>query len=62
MCCSSAFTKKTSVLTEMCFVLLAFIFPDLVWCYWHIIKQIFHAFLFNVKIIHPRSYNIQLRF
>ena len=36
--------KKTCVLTEICCLLLAFIFPDLVWCWWHIIKQIFHAF------------------
>ena len=32
------------VLTEIFCILLAFIFPDLVWCWWHIIKQIFHAF------------------
>ena len=30
-------------MAEICCVLLAFIFPDLVWCWWHIIKQIFHA-------------------
>ena len=24
--------------------MLAFIFPNLVWCWWHIIKQIFHDF------------------
>ena len=44
ICRSSVFTKKTCVLTEICCVLLVFIFPDLVWCWWHIIKQIFHAF------------------
>ena len=38
------FSKKTCVLTEICYILLAFIFPDLVWCWWHIMKQIFHAF------------------
>ena len=40
--------KKTNklklVLTEICLVLLALIFTDLVWCWWHIIKQIFKAF------------------
>ena len=44
----------TCVLAEIYCVLLAFIFPDPVWCWWHIIKQIFHAFLFNIEIIHPR--------
>ena len=42
--CSSVFTKKTCVLTRMCSVLLVFIFPHLVWCWCHIIKQIFHVF------------------
>ena len=42
MCCGSVFTKITCAVTEICYVLLAFIFPDLVW--WHKIKQIFHAF------------------
>ena len=36
--------KKTCVLMEICCVLLAFIILDLVWCWWHIIKQIFQAF------------------
>ena len=54
ICCSSAFTKRTYVLTVICCVLLIFIFPDLVWYWWHIIKQIFHAFLFNIEITHPR--------
>ena len=36
--------KETRVLNETCCLLLAFIFPDLVWCWWHIIKQIFHVF------------------
>ena len=31
--------KKTCVVTEICCVLLAFIFPDFAWCWWHIIKQ-----------------------
>ena len=35
--------KKPEVLTEICCVLLAYIFQDLVWCCWYIIKQIFHA-------------------
>ena len=30
--------KKSCVGTENCCVLLAFIFPDLVCCWWHIIK------------------------
>ena len=39
------FLRKTlGVVTEIFFVLLAFIFADLVWCWWYIIKQIFHAF------------------
>ena len=38
------FTKKTCVVTKIYCVLLAFILPDLVWCWWHIIKQIFHSF------------------
>ena len=38
------FTKRTCVLNEICCVLLAFITPDLVWCWWHIVKQIFHVF------------------
>ena len=47
--------KKTYVVTKTCCVLLAFLFPDFVWCLWHIIKQIFNTFaLFNIKIIHPR--------
>ena len=41
---SSIFTKKPCVLTKICCVLLVFTFPDLVWCWWHIIKQIFDAF------------------
>ena len=44
ICCSSVFTKKTCVVTEICCVLSALTFPDLVWCWWHMIKQIFHAF------------------
>ena len=43
-CCSSVFTKKTCVLSQICCALLAFIFPDLIWCWWHIIKQVFHAY------------------
>ena len=31
--------KKTCVLTKICCVLLAFIFPDLVWRWWHIINK-----------------------
>ena len=31
-------------MTEICYALLDFIFPELVWCWWHIIKQIFHTF------------------
>ena len=47
--------KKTCVLTEISCVLLVFIFPYIVWCWWHIIKQIFHAyFMFDIEIIHPR--------
>ena len=44
ICCSSGFTEKYCVVTKIWCVLLAFIFPDRVWCWWHIIKQIFHAF------------------
>ena len=36
--------KTACVVTEICCALLVFIFVDLVWCWWHIIKQIFHAF------------------
>ena len=43
--------KTTCVLTEICCVLLVFIFPDLVWCWWHIIKQIFHAFFCLTSIL-----------
>ena len=46
----------------MCCVVLAFTSPDLVWCCWHITKQIFHALLFDIEIIYPWKYNIQLRF
>ena len=50
--------EKTCVLTEICCFLLFFIFLDLVWCWWHIIKQIFHAlFLFNIEIIPPNNLN-----
>ena len=35
--------KKTCVSTEICCVFLTFIFPDLAWCWWHKIKQIFRA-------------------
>ena len=50
---SSYMCSKTCVLTETCCVLLVFIFPDLVWCWWHIIKQIYAMpFLFNNEIIH----------
>ena len=38
------FLQKGLVLAEICCVLLVFIFPDLAWSWWHIIKQIFHAF------------------
>ena len=34
--------KKTCVLTEICCALLAFTLSGLVWCLWHIIKQISH--------------------
>ena len=43
-CCSVFYKKNLCVLTENCCVLLVLIFPDLVWCWCHIIKQIFHAF------------------
>ena len=59
VCCSSALTKK-NVLTEICFVLLAFIFPDLVSCWRHIIKQILPAFLFNIEIIIGNKIRISL--
>ena len=35
--------KRPGVLTEIYCVLLAFIFLDFVWCWWHTIKQIFHT-------------------
>ena len=38
------FLRKKLALTEICCALLALIFPDLVWCWWHIIKQIFMPF------------------
>ena len=41
----SFYEKKLMFMTEICCVLLAFIFADLVWRWWHTIKQIFHAFL-----------------
>ena len=63
ICRSSAFTKKPCVLIENCCVLLVFILPELVWFWCHIITQIFHVlFLYNIEIIHPWLYNIQLRF
>ena len=37
------FTKK-KVVTEICWVLLAFVFSDRAWYWWHILKQIFHTF------------------
>ena len=40
--------KKNCVVVETCCVLLVFMFPDLVWCWWHITKQIFHAFFFCI--------------
>ena len=43
ICCSLVFTKKTCVVTKMCCILLTLVFPDLLWCWWHIIKKIFHA-------------------
>ena len=36
--------EKTYFLTKICCVFLAFNFPDLVWCWWHKLKQIFHTF------------------
>ena len=50
MYCSSVFTKKTYVVAEICCVLLAFIFPDLAWCWWHITKQIFRLFCLISKL------------
>ena len=44
ICCSSVFTKIILCLSEICCVLSVFIFPDLSWCWWRIIKQIFYAF------------------
>ena len=41
--------KATCAVTEICCVLLAFIFRDLVWYLWHVIKQIFHAFLYLIS-------------
>ena len=38
------FLRKKPVLLPKFPVLLAFIFPDLDWCCWHITNQIFHAF------------------
>ena len=35
ICRSSVCTKKTCVLAETCCVLLVFIFPDLVWCWYN---------------------------
>ena len=50
--------KKTCVLTKICCVLLLFIAPEYVRCWWHTIKQISHAFfLFNIEIIHARVNN-----
>ena len=43
MCRSSVFIKKT----EICCVLLVFIFPDLA-------RSYSTPFLFNIEIIHPR--------
>ena len=37
--------SKTCVMMEICCVLFTFIFPDLVWCWWHIIKQILYVFI-----------------
>ena len=59
--CSSDFTKKTCVLTDICCVLLVFIFPNLVWCWCNIIKQIFHAFFYLISKLYTID-NIQLRF
>ena len=50
MCRSSLFTKKTCALTEICCVSLVVIFPNLIWYWRHIIKQMFHAFLFNIQL------------
>ena len=39
------FLQKRLVLSRNFYcVSLVFIFPDLVWCWWHIIKQIFYTF------------------
>ena len=55
-----SFSKKKKnrlVLGPIFAVFLAFNFPDLVWCWWHIIKQVFHDFfcliskLFTLSII-----------
>ena len=46
-----SFYEKTCVLTEVCCVLLAFIYPDLVWCCWHIVKQMFPAFFLISKLL-----------
>ena len=37
--------EKTCVLTQICCVLLAFIIPDLAWCWWHITKKLFLFYL-----------------
>ena len=41
---TAQFFKKACAGTEVCCILLAFIFRDLVWCLWLIMKQIFHIF------------------
>ena len=68
ICSSSRFTKTYCVVIEICCVLLAFTFPDLVWCWWCVKKQIFHAlFLFNINylrwiilILNKKAWNISL--
>ena len=65
ICCSSIFTKKACVLTEICCVLLVFIFPDLVWSRWHNYSQMFTNipchFCLILKLF-TLGNNIQLRF
>ena len=63
ICRSSVFRKKTCDLTKICCVFLVFVLADLVWCWCHIMKQIFHAlFCLISKIFTHRFASLNINY